>query len=178
MRRRWMVVCFCLLVACAVVGLGLQGVSTAQQSGSDTKQACPMAGKACGTVVYHVVCFKYKDSATDEQIEGVSEAFANLKNEIPFITSYRAGTNVSPEGLDKGFTHCYILTFKNQEDRDKYLPHPAHKAFGKKLGPILDDVFVIDFEAAAPWCMCADGGCGGNCPSGGTASGGSGSKSK
>lgn len=146
MKRSWMIGSFCLLTVCAVVGLGLVDVSSAQQDGSDTKQA----EYACQNIVYHVVCFKYKDSATEEQIAAVSEAFADLENEIPFITSYRAGTNISPEGLDKGFTHCYILTFKNREDRDKYLPHPAHKAFGRKLGPVLDDVFVIDFEAPGP----------------------------
>ena len=26
-----------------------------------------------------------------------------------------------------------------------YLVHPDHKAFGKALGPVLEDVFVIDF---------------------------------
>jgi hypothetical protein len=57
------------------------------------------------------------------------------------------GINVSPEGLDKGFTHCFILTFKSEKDRDAYLVHPDHKAFGGLVGPVLDDVFVIDFWA-------------------------------
>ena len=33
----------------------------------------------------------------------------------------------------------------SEKDRDAYLPHPEHKAFGKVLGPVMDDVFVIDF---------------------------------
>jgi len=28
-----------------------------------------------------------------------------------------------------------------------YLEHPEHKAFGKLIGPVLEDVFVIDFWA-------------------------------
>ena len=28
-----------------------------------------------------------------------------------------------------------------------YLVHPDHKAFGKLVGPLLDDVFVVDFWA-------------------------------
>ena len=55
------------------------------------------------------------------------------------------GTNVSPEKHDKGFTHCFILSFKNEKNRDAYLVHPAHKAFGRLLGPVMEDVFVIDF---------------------------------
>jgi hypothetical protein len=39
------------------------------------------------------------------------------------------------------------LTFKSENDRDAYLQHPEHKAFGGMVGAILDDVFVIDFWA-------------------------------
>jgi len=95
----------------------------------------------------HVVSFRFKESATPEQILAVERAFRDLRKTIGEIRSYEWGTNVSPEGLAKGFTHCFILTFATAEDRDAYLVHPDHQAFGRKLGPILDDVFVIDFWA-------------------------------
>ena len=93
----------------------------------------------------HVVSFKFKDTATPAQIQKVVDSFAALEQKIPFIVVFECGTNVSPEGLTKGFTHCFILTFKSAKDRDAYLPHPEHKAFGKGLGGILDDVIVLDF---------------------------------
>lgn len=93
----------------------------------------------------HVVCFKFKDTASAEDIQKVVDDFADLQNKIPSILDFECGVNVSPEGLTKGFTHCFILTFKTAKDRDAYLPHPDHKAFGASLGPVLDDVFVIDF---------------------------------
>jgi len=71
----------------------------------------------------------------------------NLKDKIPQVGNLEWGTNVSKEKHDKGFTHCFILTFKNEQDRDAYIVHPDHKAFGKMLGPVLEDVFVIDFWA-------------------------------
>ena len=37
-----------------------------------------------------------------------------------------------------------FLTLKDAAGRKAYLPHPAHKAFGKLLGPHLDKVLVID----------------------------------
>ena len=84
-------------------------------------------------------------SATPEQVKGVEDAFRNLPKEIDVIQDFEWGTNVSPEGLDQGFTHCFFLTFKTEADRDAYLPHPAHKAFGKALGPYLDKVCVVDY---------------------------------
>src|SRR3954469_887057 len=95
--------------------------------------------------LYHVVSFKFKETATKEQIKQVEDAFRDLKNTVKEIQTYEWGTNVSPEKHDKGFTHAFILSFKSDADRDAYLVHPDHKAFGKQLGPILADVFVIDF---------------------------------
>ena len=95
----------------------------------------------------HVVSFKFKSSAKPEDIKKVEEAFSALKDKIPEMAKLEWGTNVSKEKRDKGFTHCFIVTFKSEKDRDTYIAHPDHKAFGKILGPVLEDVFVIDFWA-------------------------------
>ncbi|KPM46598.1 Dabb family protein [Jiulongibacter sediminis] len=93
----------------------------------------------------HVVMFKFKDESTDEDIQSVVDAFANLPNEIPEIKGFEWGINNSPEGLNEGLTHCFTLTFDSEEGRAVYLPHPAHKAFGEILGPHLDKVTVVDY---------------------------------
>ena len=95
----------------------------------------------------HVVSFKFKPEARKEQIDQIVAAFRDLKKKIPAIKEFSWGTNVSPEKHDKGFTHAFILSFKSEKDRDNYLVDPDHKAFGKMLGPILADVFVIDYWA-------------------------------
>lgn len=98
--------------------------------------------------VRHIVVFKYKVSATPEQINEVSTAFKALKDKIPGIVSYEHGVNNSPENLNKGFTHVYQLTFKDVAARDAYLPHPEHKKFGALLGKlgVLEEPFVVDYE--------------------------------
>ena len=77
----------------------------------------------------------------------MEKAFVALKGKIPEIADLEWGTNNSPEGLNKDFTHCFIVTFHDEKGRAVYLPHPDHKAFVKILKPILADVFVIDFWA-------------------------------
>ena len=102
---------------------------------------------AKSTSLLHVVSFKFKAEAKQEQIDEVVSAFRDLKKKIPAIKEFSWGTNVSPEKHDKGFTHAFILTFNTEKDRDDYLVHPDHKAFGKIVGPVLADVFVIDYWA-------------------------------
>jgi Stress responsive A/B Barrel Domain len=93
----------------------------------------------------HVVLFKFKDTATPAQIKQVEEAFRALPSQIPQVKSFEWGTNVSPENLAQGYTHCFLLTFSSDKDRDAYLVAAAHKAFGQLLTPYLDKVTVIDF---------------------------------
>ena len=99
------------------------------------------------TKLRHVVAFKFKQTASNEQIKQVEDAFRDLKNKIKEIQDYEWGTNVSKENHNKDCTHGFVLTFKSESDRDTYIEHAAHKEFGKLVGPVLDDVFVIDFWA-------------------------------
>ena len=98
----------------------------------------------------HVVLFKFKSDATREQIQAVEEAFAELPKKIDTIQAYEWGTDVSPEMRSQGFTHCFLVTFRNAEGRDAYLPHAAHQEFVKQVLPILDDVLVVDYQARRP----------------------------
>ena len=98
-----------------------------------------------GKKLRHVVLFKFKESATPQDISGVEKAFNELPGKIPQIRDFEWGLNNSPEGLDKGFTHCFFLTFADAAGRDAYLPHPDHKAFGQVVGPHLDKVLVVDY---------------------------------
>jgi hypothetical protein len=129
-----------LLALTVTLGVGLSLAVSAAESSAKKAKAAP--GK-----VLHVVAFKFKDTATPEQIKQVETAFSALPKKIKQIQSFEWGTNISPEKLDKGFTHGYVLSFKNDQDRDAYLVHPDHKAFGGIVGPVLADVFVIDFRA-------------------------------
>ena len=96
-------------------------------------------------VLRHAVFFSFQESSSAEEVQAVAEAFEALPEKIPAIIDFAWGTNNSPEGLDDGFTHCFLLTFQDEAGRQEYLPHPAHKAFGDVLRPHMDKVFVIDY---------------------------------
>ncbi|MFM7103139.1 MAG: Dabb family protein [Verrucomicrobiota bacterium] len=114
-------------------------------AGSVVGAAPPPRKKA--RLLRHEVAFKFKEGTPAAEIQRVEDAFAGLKAKIPQIQSFETGLNNSPEGLNKGCTHGFILTFHSEKDRDAYLVHPDHKQFGKLVGPLLADVFVIDFWA-------------------------------
>lgn len=96
--------------------------------------------------VQHLVLFQFKDGTSDRDLGNILDAFEGLPAQIPGITGFQWGVNNSPEGLARGFTHGFMITFKDTAARDAYLPHEAHKRFGAVLGPHLKDVFVLDLS--------------------------------
>ncbi len=96
--------------------------------------------------VRHVVLFKFKAGTSKEQLEKLVSEFKNLPKKIPGILEFEHGTNNSPEGLNEGLTHAFLVTFKSEKDRDAYLPHEAHKAYVDILLPHLEKAVVVDYS--------------------------------
>ena len=96
-------------------------------------------------VLRHVVMFQFNEDASVDDVQKVEEAFAELPKKIAAIQDFEWGTNNSPEGLNDGLTHCFLVTFKDEAGRAEYLPHPAHQAFVDILKPHLKKATVIDY---------------------------------
>ena len=127
-------------VVVVALTLGIAGTLMRQGTVADEKKvATPM--------LRHVVLFKFKDSSTPADIEKILAEFSTLPKKIPQIVAFEWGTNNSPEGLADGFTHCFLISFASEKDRDAYLPHEAHKAFVDIVKPHLDKVLVVDYWA-------------------------------
>ena len=103
--------------------------------------------KAKEGVYRHVVLFAFNEDVTKEQIKEVEVAFGNLPKEIDTIIDFEFGTNVSPENINDGLTHCFFVTFKNKAGLEVYLPHPAHEKFVALVKGKLAKVVVVDYIA-------------------------------
>jgi len=93
----------------------------------------------------HVVLFKFKPEVTGAQVQEVVRAFAALPERIEAIVGFEHGTDVSIENKQKGFTHAFVVTFRDEQGRASYLPHPAHQEFVKLVRPRAADVLVLDY---------------------------------
>lgn len=96
-------------------------------------------------VLRHVVLFAFKETAVREDIQGIEQAFSALPGQIEAIHDFEWGTDVSVENLSQGFSHCFLVTFLSEAERDSYLPHPAHQAFVARLQPFLAKALVFDY---------------------------------
>jgi heme-degrading monooxygenase HmoA len=98
-------------------------------------------------VLRHMVLYKFKESVTPQQIQEVVDAFSALPKKIDTIAGFEKGTNVSTENKSEGFTHCFVVTFKDEAGRDAYLKHSAHDDYVKVVRDRREKVIVFDFWA-------------------------------
>ena len=94
----------------------------------------------------HFVFFKFKEGTPAKEVTRIEKEFAALPAKIKTITGFEWGINISPEDKAKGFTHGFMVSFKDKAGLEVYMPHPDHEAFVKGLLPHLEDVFVFDFQ--------------------------------
>lgn len=96
-------------------------------------------------ILRHVVLFEFVPGTGDNQIDEVVQRFSDLTTQVPDIDGFEWGVNCSPEELNDGLTHCFMLSFSSEAARDAYLPHPAHSAFASWVGPMVKTVRVVDY---------------------------------
>jgi len=97
-------------------------------------------------MIRHVVLCRFRK---DADVAAIFAAIEGLKQKIPGILAVTCGTDCSPEGLQKGFTHGFTVDFVNAKARDAYLPHPDHQVVAKMVVDALDGglegLVVIDW---------------------------------
>jgi hypothetical protein len=100
---------------------------------------------AAEKVLRHVVMYKFKDDLPAAKLQEVVDAFAGLPKKVGTIIGFEHGTNVSKEGKSEGFTHVFVVTFKNEADLAAYLVHPAHDAYVQVVRDRREKVIVFDY---------------------------------
>jgi hypothetical protein len=98
-------------------------------------------------MIHHLVLLRFNADVSPEALAEIFMALNGLRHSIPGLLSFAGGPYSSPEGMNRGFTHSFAMTFTDAAARDTYLPHPEHRRFGQLLGQlgILDDAFVVDY---------------------------------
>lgn len=97
--------------------------------------------------IRHIVLAKIKpDADVTTALSGV----VALKDTIPGILNAHGGPTVSPEGLERGYTHGITIDFTDRQAVLDYLPHPAHREAASALLSVTEGgkegILVFDIE--------------------------------
>lgn len=97
----------------------------------------------------HVVLFGWKPETPAGKVREIVEAARALPAKIPQVAGMEWGTDVSVQGFSRGFTHCFLVSFASEADRDIYQAHPDHQAFITLSRPNVEQLLTFDYFAAS-----------------------------
>jgi hypothetical protein len=97
----------------------------------------------------HLVLYTWKPETPPEQVREIEDAFRALPGRIPQVAAFEWGTDVSVQGLSRGFTHCFLVSFASEADRDVYQAHPDHQAYIALSRPHVEQILTFDYFPAA-----------------------------
>jgi hypothetical protein len=100
-------------------------------------------------MVKHVVLLRIRRDVSPSTISRLFAEIAALRDKIPGIRDFSWGPYSSPEGLNRGFTHGFVMTFADEASRDAYLPHPEHERVKTQILAVLDG--GLDAAVAFDW---------------------------
>lgn len=137
LRSPGLILTLCAVLATLVIGAHMSQ-SIAKETSENKKEK----------LLRHVVLYKFKAEASPQQIQEVVDAFSALPKKIDSVVGFERGMNVSEENKSEGFTHCFVVTFRNTDGRATYLKHPAHDEYVKVVKDRREKVIVFDYWTA------------------------------
>jgi hypothetical protein len=123
--------------------LGIVAIGLLMLSGSWTMNVG--AADKPGRALRHIVLYKFKPELSTAQVQEVVDAFGSLAKKVDTIIDFEWGTNVSQEQKSQGFTHCFVVTFADEQGRETYLKSPAHDEYVKVVRDRREQVIVFDY---------------------------------
>jgi len=101
-------------------------------------------------MIRHIVLIRFRSDVAQDEIRIALDQIVALREKIDGIAAVSVGANVSPEALEKGFRHGFVVDFTDEAARDAYLPHPDHVVAGSKLVALaeggLEGILVFDYN--------------------------------
>ncbi len=97
-------------------------------------------------MVRHVVCFRWHEGTTPEQVDEVAVALRELPGLIPEIHSFSCGPDVGDNAGNWDF--AVVAEFDSIDDQTIYRDHPEHKrVITDFIAPIRADRAVVQYDA-------------------------------
>ncbi len=86
--------------------------------------------------IIHVVAVKWKSDSTPEQQQAAIDGVKAMAAEIPGIKNiWLKSTRVQPQDYNAAFA----IEFEDKAAADRYVDHPAHKAWAKIYQPVHEE---------------------------------------
>lgn len=101
-------------------------------------------------MIRHIVLTRFKSAVSEETIADIYRQLESLVDKLPQASGFTGGRSKSPEQIERGYLHGFVIDFASWEALEHYAGHPQHQRLGAQLvanaeGGI-DGILVLDLE--------------------------------
>ncbi|WP_306147366.1 MULTISPECIES: Dabb family protein [unclassified Roseibium] len=104
-------------------------------------------------MIRHIVLIKFQPEVSEETITALFQELREIEAQVPGILDIKSGRSESPEKIERGYMHGFVVDFQDWDALQSYQDHPDHKALGAKLVANavggLDGILVLDIPVSA-----------------------------
>ena len=84
-------------------------------------------------MIRHIVLTKFNTETTEEAIAEIYAGLSTLTDKLSGAHNFTGGRSQSPEQIERGYMHGFVIDFDSWVDLKLYADHPEHKALGYQL---------------------------------------------
>ena len=101
-------------------------------------------------MIRHIVLTRFKPEVKEETVREIYAGLAALSEKLPGAIDFKGGRSESPEQMERGYMHGFVIDFDSWDALKNYADNEAHKALGAQLvnnatGGI-DGILVLDLD--------------------------------
>jgi hypothetical protein len=101
-------------------------------------------------MIRHIVLTRFAPGVSEETINGIYAGLENLVEQMETASGFTGGKSKSPEKIERGYMHGFVIDFESWAALDEYAENPEHKRLGgllvaNAIGGI-DGILVLDLE--------------------------------
>jgi hypothetical protein len=84
-------------------------------------------------MIRHIVLIRFLPSVSEAQIDDLFRELHQIRGKVPGLLDITAGKSESPEVMERGYMHGFVVDFSGWAALQAYQDHPEHQLFGAKL---------------------------------------------
>ncbi len=100
------------------------------------------------TMIRHIVLVRFRENVTEAVIAAIFADLQAINAVLPGVLTITCGRSESPEMMERGYMHGFVVDFASWAALDAYQNHPDHKRVGAALVAAavggIDGILVFD----------------------------------
>lgn len=103
-------------------------------------------------MIRHIVLIRFLPSVSEARIADLFDELHQIRAKIPGLLDICSGKSESPEQMERGYMHGFVVDFRDWAALQAYQDHPDHKRLGAGLVAAaqggIDGILVFDLPVA------------------------------